>query len=164
MIVVSDSTIFRYLVFIGAEEVLASLFGTIHAPPEVLAELQRSRSPELEPVRRWAASPPAWLVVREPSEIDEGLAVKLDPGEVAALSLARELNADRLLIDEKRGRRIAKELGFSIAGTLAVLEEAAVRDLIDIEQAVSKLRASNYRAREDLYESIVENVRRRKST
>jgi len=90
--------------------------------------------------------------------------MKLDPGEAAALSLARELNADRLLIDEKRSRRIATELGFSIAGTLAVLEEAAVRDLIDIEQIVSKLRASNYRAKEELYERIVENVRRRRST
>jgi len=44
MIVVSDSTMFRYLVFLGAEEILASLFGAIHAPPIVLVELQRSRS------------------------------------------------------------------------------------------------------------------------
>jgi predicted nucleic acid-binding protein len=86
----------------------------------------------------------------------------LDPGETAALSLARELNADKLLIDEKRGRRLAKEMGFSIAGTLAVLEEAAVRDLLDIQRAVATLRASNYRASEDLYQSVLENVRRRK--
>ena len=55
-------------------------------------------------------------------------------------------------------------MGFEIAGTLAVLEEAAVRELIDIETAVTKLKATNYRATEKLYQSTIENVRVRKLT
>jgi len=51
MIVVSDSTPLRYLVFIELEHVLPRLFGTVYAPPEVVAELQRSKNPILEPVR-----------------------------------------------------------------------------------------------------------------
>jgi predicted nucleic acid-binding protein len=162
MIVVSDSTPLRYLVLIELEHVLPRLFGTVYAPPEVVAELQRSKNPILEPVRRWANSPPEWLVVREPTTVDESLAQRLDRGESEAISLAHDLKAEKLLIDEKRGRKVAKEMGIEIAGTLAVLEEAAVRGLIDIDQAVTKLKATNYRATDKLYQSTIENVRVRK--
>ncbi|HMF37502.1 MAG TPA: hypothetical protein VKF17_12725 [Isosphaeraceae bacterium] len=162
MIVVSDSTPLRYLVFIELEHVLPKLFGTVYAPPEVVAELQRSKNPILEPVRRWAKSPPEWLVVREPTTVNESLAQRLDRGESEAISLAHDLKAEKLLIDEKRGRKVAKEMGFEIAGTLAVLEEAAVRGLIEIDQAVTQLKATNYRATDKLYQSTIENVRVRK--
>jgi hypothetical protein len=51
---------------------------------------------------------------------------------------------------------------FQIAGTLAVLEEAACRDLIDMDQAIKKLRSTNYRATEELYQSSLERVRQRR--
>jgi predicted nucleic acid-binding protein len=162
MIVVADSTPLRYLVFIELEHVLPALFGSVHVPPEVLAELQRSRNPVLEPIRRWAKSPPEWLIVKQPTSVDDSLIRRLDRGESEAISLAGEMNAERLLIDEKRGRKVAIELGLKVTGTLAVLEEAAVRELVDIDQAVTKLRATNYRASNTLIESTLENVRRRK--
>jgi predicted nucleic acid-binding protein len=162
MIVVSDTTPLRYLVFIELEYVLPGIFGAVYAPPEVMAELQRSKNPILEPVRQWASSPPEWLVIREPATVDETLTQRLDRGESEAISLAEELKADKLLIDEKLGRKVAKAMGFQIAGTLAVLEEAAVRGFIDIERAVAKLKATNYRATEKLYQSTIDNVRVRK--
>lgn len=170
MIVVSDTTTLRYLVFVRMDHVLPAIFGTVYTPPEVRAELQRSTSPALGDVRQWADSPPAWLVERAPTTVDASLTERLDRGESEAIALALELKAERLLIDEKRGRGVAKELadgpgkeqGLRIVGTLGVLEEAAVRNLIDIEEAVAKLRASNYRATEELYQSTIENVRVRK--
>ena len=108
--------------------------------------------------------PPEWLIVREPTTIDESLAQRLDSGESEAISLAQELKAERLLIDEKAGRKVAKERGIQIAGTLAVLEEAAVRELIDLEQAVIKLKGTNFRATEKLYQIAIESVRVRKLT
>ena len=103
MIVVTDTTPLRYLVFIELVHILPRLFGTVYAPPEVVAELQRSRNPSLEPVRLWASSPPEWLVVREPITIDESLVQRLDRGESDAICLAQELKADKLLIDENAG-------------------------------------------------------------
>ena len=38
-----------------------------------MQELGASRSPELEAVRCWAASPPAWLTVQGPREIDPSI-------------------------------------------------------------------------------------------
>ncbi|MGZ3415212.1 MAG: hypothetical protein ACXWNX_17055 [Isosphaeraceae bacterium] len=37
-----------------------------------------------------------------------------------------------------------------------------MRELIDIDQAVTKLKATNYRATDKLYQSTIENVRVRK--
>jgi predicted nucleic acid-binding protein len=63
----------------------------------------------------------------------------LDSGEIAALLLTQELQADRLLMDDMDGRTIAAQRGLKVAGTLAVLEDAARRDLIDLAQACDRL-------------------------
>jgi len=172
MIVVSDTTSLRYLVFLGEDRLLHAIFGTVYVPPEVVAELRRSKSPELEPVRRWAATPPAWLRVEGPKTVDESLRQRLDRGEAEAIALARQLNAERLLLDERRARTVAKEMAeadrkanrpaWQVAGTLAVLEEGAVRNLVDIDEVTDRLRNTNYRAKEVLYQQTIENVRRRK--
>ncbi len=173
MIVVADTTPLRYLVFIGEEHVLPKLYGTVYVPPEVLAELGRSKAPRLEPVRSWASSPPEWIHVKEPKVIEERLLQSLDRGEAEAIALAEELKADRILIDEDRGRKMVvnlaeekKERGeealLQVDATLALLTVAAVRDYIDIEKVVGKLRLTNFRATEKLYQQTIENVRVRK--
>jgi hypothetical protein len=45
---------------------------------------------ELEPVRLWASSPPRWLTIKAPAEIDRTLPAKLGRGKVEAISLANE--------------------------------------------------------------------------
>jgi hypothetical protein len=113
-----------------------------------------------EAVKRWAQSPPPWLIVRAPTRIDPTLPGRLHRGEIEAL--AQELNAERLLVDDWDARRAAAERGFKLAGTLAILEEAAVRGLVDIEEAVARLRATNFYATEEQYQITSENVRTRR--
>jgi len=55
---------------------------------------------------------------------------QLDPGEAEAIVLAAELDAKLLLVDEKRGRRIAIDRGLEVTGLLGVLAEARARGLI----------------------------------
>ncbi len=45
----------------------------------------------------------------------------LDRAECAAIALAQELNADRLLMDERAGRRLAQQLGLPVIGTIGIL-------------------------------------------
>ena len=54
---------------------------------------------------------------------------QLDPG-AEAIVVAAELAADLLLVDEKRGRRIAIDRGLEVTGLLGVLAEAKARGLI----------------------------------
>jgi predicted nucleic acid-binding protein len=161
MIVVADTTPLRYLIFIKEEQVLSQIFGTVYVPPEVLrVELQGKKTPPL--VRQWAESPPEWLIEQAPSQIDPTLPERLHKGEAAAISLAQELKAELLLIDDWDARQVAKQRNFKLAGTLAILEEAAVRGLVNIEESVAKLKATNYYATAEQYQATFENVRARK--
>lgn len=55
---------------------------------------------------------------------------ELDKGETEAIALALELEAEQVLIDERRGRRIAARLNLRYTGVLGILVEAKNRGLI----------------------------------
>jgi predicted nucleic acid-binding protein len=63
--------------------------------------------------------------------------------ESAAISLAHELRADGVVIDEKLGRRSATERGLRVVGTIGVLEAAAERGLIDLGDAFEKVKKTD---------------------
>ncbi len=137
MIVVSDTTPLNYLILIEAAQVLPALFGGVYAPTAVMEERSHPRGPQ--PVRVWASSPPEWLVVQEPTRVDETLPKALHKGEVEAISLAQEMRADWVLIDERKASREAESRGLRVAGTLGILEEAGARNLLDYEKDRDRL-------------------------
>jgi predicted nucleic acid-binding protein len=137
MIVVSDTTPLNYLILIEAAQVLPALFSRIDAPTPVVQELLDPRGPQ--PVRAWASSPPQWLAVQEPTQVDKTLSKTLHKGEVEVISLARELGADWILIDERNASRADESRGLRVAGTLGILEEGGTRNLLDDEKARDRL-------------------------
>ena len=153
MIVVSDTSPLNYLVLIQAIDVLPRLFRDIHAPTTVLRELQHSHAPEA--VKRWALSPPAWLHVSMPASIPPAVGL-LDPGEAAALALAKELGAAAILIDEKKGRRVAKEQGFTTMGTITVLELASQQGLINLNSAFDALARTSFLIAKSLMDAALQ--------
>jgi predicted nucleic acid-binding protein len=50
--------------------------------------------------------------------------------EREAIALALEAGADLVILDDQRGRRIAREKGLSVTGTVGVLIEARGQDMI----------------------------------
>jgi predicted nucleic acid-binding protein len=67
----------------------------------------------------WISQPPQWLeVVSLKQPVDSALA-HLDAGEREAISLASELQAILLLMDERDGVTIARHRGLKVVGTLA---------------------------------------------
>lgn len=140
VIVVSDTSPFVVLVKIGRVELLPALFGTVVVPPDVMAELAGSKRPEA--VRAFATSPPAWLEVRAPAEVPE--IAGLQVGESAAIALAQELRADRIVIDEARGRREATARNLRVVGTLGLLEIAAEKKLVDLGRVFDELKGTDF--------------------
>jgi predicted nucleic acid-binding protein len=159
MIVVSDTTPFNYLILLDAADVLPALFGRVYTPSAVIHELAHSRSPER--VRDWATAPPVWLTVQDPSVIDSS--IRLGPGETAAIALALELQADWVLLDERRGSRKAESRGLRVAGTLAIIEEAGLRNLLDYDDALIRLvRETTFYVTDDVLLESAQRFRARK--
>ena len=64
---------------------------------------------------------------------------KLDAGEHDATTLASELHAEQLIVDDWEGRREAERSGIPAIGTLGVLREAASLKLLDIPQSAERI-------------------------
>lgn len=79
-------------------------------------------------------------------QLDASLAVELGNGEREAISLALEIHADILLIDELAGRRAAEARDIEVAGTLAVVLQASLRGYFDLPRTITQLRQHGFRA------------------
>ncbi len=122
MIVVSDTSPILNLAATNKLYLLRDLYGDIVIPTAVEQELVRNGI-QLEP--SWTR-----VVAAEGQNEVAALRDQLDPGEAEAIVVADELNAGLLLVDEKRGRRIAIDRGLEVTGLLGVLAEAKARNLI----------------------------------
>ena len=143
MIVVADTSPLNYLILLGYPEILQQIYGRVLVPNAVLIEMQHSEAPL--PVISWASAPPAWLEVKNVHKIDTSLNAELGAGEREAISLALEIKADVLLIDERAGRHEAEERHIQVAGTLAVLLQASIRGDFDFPDTLKKLRNYGFR-------------------
>lgn len=160
MVVVADATPLRYLAVIGHIGLLSSLFNKILIPPAVWDELGTPSTPQS--VRLLMESRPAWLYLQSPRPDSlDAVSPDLDEGERAAIALAVEVKADLVLIDEAAGRRVAKELGMRITGTVGVLRLAAERGMIDVPDVLSQLRASGFYIDENILRAAFEPWLRR---
>ena len=79
----------------------------------------------------------------------------LDPGERAAIMLALERQADLILIDDMEGRREAQRRDIRVAGTLAVLDQAAREGLINFAVVLQSLRETNFRLTDELASQLL---------
>ena len=122
MIVVSDTSPILNLAAVNKLHLLRDLYADVVIPPAVEQEL----------VRNGIQLEPSWIRVVAAEDQNEvaTLREQLDPGEAEAIVVAAELNAGLLLVDEKRGRRIAIDRGLEVTGLLGVLAEAKARGII----------------------------------
>lgn len=110
---VSDSTALIVLGKAGLMELLVKSYEQIVTPPAVRAEVGDT----LDGYKT--------ILIQKPADAKKiaRLALLLDRGESEAIALALELNAP-LLIDERKGRKIALAEGLEIVGVLGLIIRA----------------------------------------
>jgi predicted nucleic acid-binding protein len=143
MIVVADTSPLRYLILIDEVDLLPRIFGEVVISDAVLSELMHENSPEA--LTSFVSDRPEWIKLEHLDKpIEIGLSAYLDIGESESIQLAEQLNAELLLIDERKGRMIAKQRGLNIIGTFGVLLQAQQRNLVDLETALEKLEKEDF--------------------
>ena len=126
LIVVSDTSPIRALHHLGLLPLCQSLYGATIIPEAVSLELRQATTtcPAIEitdfpgfEVRTPQSAPASFNVPAD-----------LDPGETQAITLALELHADLLLIDERKGTDAARHLRLATIGVIGMLLEANARE------------------------------------
>src|ERR1700728_4155442 len=119
-VIVSDTSSISNLIIIDRLDLLKEIYGSIIIPPivrnEIIALEKKGRN--LEKFKN-----ASWIEMAAPDLAALQLlqSYKLDAGEKEAIALARSINADLLLIDEKAGRNVAEQLGIKTTGLLGTL-------------------------------------------
>jgi predicted nucleic acid-binding protein len=114
--VVSNTTPLINLVGVGHLDLLPTLYGSVTIADVVRNEYVAGKSaadPDIDSL--------PWLQIVASVPIDPSLPPQLGAGEAATLSLGSALNARAVLLDETYGRRLARQRGLPVVGTLGVL-------------------------------------------
>jgi len=119
-VVISDTTPLIALAKIGHFDLLEKLFGRVIVSEAVFAELTQHGAdrPGAQEIQRVD-----WIEIR--TVIDQPkvhlLLSDLNAGEAESIVLAQEIGADRLLLDERKGRLVAQRMGLPVIGTVGLL-------------------------------------------
>jgi predicted nucleic acid-binding protein len=80
---------------------------------------------------------------------------KLGPGESAAIAAAMDRAARLLLIDERYGTRVARDLRLTTVGTVGILAAAAEKGLVSLRTSFDALRSTSFRGPEELMDELL---------
>lgn len=157
MIVVSDASPIISLSSVGRLDLLTQLYEQIIVPASVLEEIAIS-DPDRPGVREVRHA--EWLSSEIPQNrvLVRALEGELDRGEAEAIALAIEVSADFLIVDERRGREVARRMGVRVIGVLGILIEAKSRGFIPAVAPILEalLTEAGFRISPNLYRRVLE--------
>lgn len=135
MIVISDTTPVISLLKADRLELLRELYGTVLMPEAVYKELTENPVyiKEAEIIKKTHFLSVARVENTTSVNILRAI-TGLDAGESEALILYGEQRADLLLMDERKGRSVAKQLNIMFMGTVGILMLAFDKDLLQAEE------------------------------
>jgi len=128
--IVSDSTTLIILFDMERIELLENLFEVVYIPPIVFDEINVKYPVLLPPFMR--------IKQVKDMELFDTLKILLDLGESEAIALAKEMDLS-IIIDEKRGRKIAKGMGLKVIGLLGVVYLNVKKGFLTKDEAISFL-------------------------
>ena len=137
---ISNTSPLLNLDVIGRLELVQAQFEHVVVPPAVVEEFRFEEGRPGSSVLRQAVD--EWITVLRPSDeaLVRTLRQDLDQGESEAIALAVEKEADLILLDEREGRRRARNLGLEITGALGVLARADREGEVDsLSDALDRL-------------------------
>jgi predicted nucleic acid-binding protein len=125
-------------------------------PEAVYQEAIVSGKPHADKLGEWAQGK---VVEITDIELCRSIKLSLHKGEAEAITLYKEKSADLLLIDEKKGRKVAEYYDVKIIGTIGLLLKAKQEGLLHrIKPCIELLQQSTVRITPMLYQRALERA------
>ena len=144
--VISNASPLIALEQIAHLQLLQELFSAVLIPPAVVRETAPT------------VTLPAWVTERALTQPigPQILRASLGPGESETISLALEVGARWVILDERPARRLAYALGLPVIGTLGILLASKRRGLLtDVRPCMDALVNFGFRISPDLYDLVL---------
>lgn len=162
MIVISDTTPILSLLKAGKLDLLKILYQRVVVPEAVYDELTANADYKDEKEKILNCS---FLSVEKVSNVESVNILRnvtgLDAGESESLILYGEKKADLLLMDERKGRGVAKKMSVQYVGTMGVLMQAFDESIVtaeEIRKILEMLLASDIRLSQKLCNKVLNYV------
>ena len=162
MLVISDTTPLITLMKIGHLDILKQLFTTIAIPEAVYYELigNADYPQEAEIISTCDFIQIIAIPDRESVKRFQRI-TGLDLGESEAIIVSDLRNADLLLMDELKGRAVAKNMEIKVIGTLGILQKANEEGLLsatEVEQSMDTMINNKRYISKELYNFVLGNL------
>ena len=154
-LIISDSTTIITLLNINRLDVLKNIFSLVYIPKKVYDEIVIEEKITLNK---------NFFVVKEINDknLYTLLTKSLDAGESEAIVLAKEMNLS-LIIDEKKGRKIASNLGINIFGFVGLLVLNYKKEMLTKEDTLDifyKAKEQGFRVSNNLENEFLKLLKR----
>lgn len=146
-LVISDASCLIALEDVGELRILQGLFSQIVVTDIVREEIQ--------------AELPSWIKVSKNYEARELeiLKLELDRGEASAIAFALKNLGSRIILDERKGRKVAKRLGLKVIGTLGLIVRAKQKGIIPSgKEVLDKLENHGFWLSERMKKSLLKKL------
>lgn len=162
MIVISDTTPIISLLKVGQLDLLQKLYKTVLIPQAVYRELTENPlfAKEADIIRATD-----YLLMGKVENVKSVSILRsitgLDAGESEALIMYDEQNAALLLIDEHKGRKVAKQLHVKYIGTAGILMLAYDKGLLladEVKKCVDTMLANQIRLDEKICNIVMAHI------
>ena len=150
--IIGDSSALVALATMDKLDLLEKIFSKIYVPQAVYDEITISYKPQSLKLKKFLSD----KVVNVNLDI---LKVGLGQGELEAIALYKKLNADFLLIDDRRAKSFAKLNGLNVIGSLGVMILAKDSGFVNsIREDLEKLIDSNLFISQNLLDRVLHEV------
>jgi predicted nucleic acid-binding protein len=162
VIAVSDTSPITNLAAIGQIDLLRQLYQTLIIPKAVYYEmvLTEKSVPGAIEVQTYD-----WIQTQPVADVEtvallQAATNRIHLGEAEVIALGLEVKADVLLMDERRGRRLAQSLGLKVIGILGILLLARQNHLlIEAKPLLDRMmQESDFRVSARLYKAFLQAV------
>ena len=139
--IIADTSCLILLTNIGELDLLHQVYGYVVTTQDIATE--------------YGEALPDWIEIAQIQDKQKQLLLELqiDKGEASALTLALTTSDSTVILDDYKARKIAKQLGISITGTIGVVIKAKLNGVIpSIKPYMQKIKKTNFRLSNNIEE------------